>query len=36
MACGDSKRPDGPALSLTPAAWSSFVDEIKSAGLGTD
>ncbi|MGW1073526.1 DUF397 domain-containing protein [Streptomyces sp. NPDC002537] len=27
----DSKNP-GPTLSLTPTAWTSFIDEIKSAG----
>ncbi|MFF4533957.1 DUF397 domain-containing protein [Streptomyces sp. NPDC001407] len=30
----DSKNPDGPALLVTPAAWTSFLGGIKSANLG--
>ncbi|MEU2869593.1 DUF397 domain-containing protein [Streptomyces olivoreticuli] len=30
----DSKNPDGPALLVTPTAWTSFLDGIKSASLG--
>ncbi len=29
----DSKNPGGPALLVTPAAWTSFLASIKSAGL---
>ncbi|MDN3359290.1 DUF397 domain-containing protein [Actinomadura sp. DC4] len=25
----DSKDPDGPTLAFTPAAWTSFLDQIK-------
>ncbi|MGA5132887.1 DUF397 domain-containing protein [Streptomyces olivoreticuli] len=32
----DSKNPDGPALLVTPAAWTSFLTGIKSASLGVD
>ncbi|GAA0334055.1 DUF397 domain-containing protein [Streptomyces blastmyceticus] len=30
----DSKNPDGPALLVTPAAWTSFLTGVKSTGLG--
>jgi len=29
----DSKNPDGPVLSFTPAAWDSFVDSAKHGGF---
>ncbi|MGW2368151.1 DUF397 domain-containing protein [Streptomyces sp. NPDC001667] len=32
----DSKNPNGPALLVTPAAWTSFLAGIKGAGLGVD
>jgi hypothetical protein len=29
----DSKNPDGPRLAITPAAWSTFTDTIRSGRL---
>nr|WP_102921324.1 DUF397 domain-containing protein [Streptomyces eurocidicus] len=29
----DSKRPDGPTITPSTAAWSAFVDEIRGGGL---
>ncbi|MEU9837554.1 DUF397 domain-containing protein [Streptosporangium sp. NPDC048047] len=33
VAIRDSKNPSGPALLFAPAAWRSFVGEVKSGGF---
>ena len=32
VAVRDSKDPDGPQLAFTPAAWGSFVRDLREAG----
>ncbi|MFV8127080.1 DUF397 domain-containing protein [Streptomyces syringium] len=34
LAVRDSKRTVGPVLSFSPAAWSSFVGDLRGGGLG--
>ncbi|MBP2401610.1 hypothetical protein SNS2_0138 [Streptomyces netropsis] len=34
LAVRDSKRTAGPVLSFSPAAWSSFVGDLRGGGLG--
>ncbi|MFJ5925827.1 DUF397 domain-containing protein [Kitasatospora sp. NPDC092948] len=31
---GDSKDPDGPALSFSPSAWAAFADAVGSGKFG--
>ncbi|MFI1797824.1 DUF397 domain-containing protein [Streptomyces sp. NPDC020379] len=30
----DSKHPGGPAITVSPAAWSSFIRDVQSGTLG--
>jgi uncharacterized protein DUF397 len=34
VAVRDSKSPDGPVLTLTPATWHGLLAEIRTGGLG--
>lgn len=33
VAVRDSKDPDGPALTFTPADWRAFINSLRSGGL---